>query len=50
MANTVKDTIATRRVAILAADGADAEAIRRVREAIIAGARRRSSSRRTSAC
>jgi catalase len=37
MANTVKDTIATRRVAILAADGADAESIRLVREALIAG-------------
>jgi catalase len=37
MANTVKDTIATRRVAILAADGADADAIRLVREALIAG-------------
>jgi catalase len=37
MANTVKDTIATRRVAILAADGADMESIRLVREALMAG-------------
>jgi len=36
MANTVKDTIATRKVAILAADGADTESIRLVREALIA--------------
>jgi catalase len=36
MANTVKNTIATRKVAILAADGADTESIRLVREALIA--------------
>jgi catalase len=36
MATKPSDTIATRRVAILAADGADMEAIRTVREALIA--------------
>jgi catalase len=36
MADTVKDTVRTRRVAILAADGVDAESLRNVREALLA--------------
>ena len=39
MANTVKDTIATRKVAILAADGVDAASLGRVREALSRSAR-----------
>jgi catalase len=34
MANTVKDTIATRKVAILAADGADTAAVAKMKEAL----------------
>jgi catalase len=34
MANTVKNTVATRRVAILAADGVDTASLRRVKEAL----------------
>jgi catalase len=34
MANTVKNTIATRRVAILAADGVDMVSLKRVKEAL----------------
>jgi catalase len=35
MATTVKDTVATRKVAILAADGADTVSIRRMKEALL---------------
>jgi catalase len=38
MANTVKNTIATRRVAILAADGVDMVSLKRVKEALERGA------------
>jgi catalase len=34
MANTVKDTVATRKVAILAADGVDTASLRRVKDAL----------------
>ncbi|HMJ56892.1 MAG TPA: catalase [Polyangiaceae bacterium] len=36
MANTVKDTIATRKVAIVAADGVDSESLRGMMEALLA--------------
>jgi catalase len=37
MANTVKDTVATRKVAILAADGVDTASLRQVKEALERG-------------
>jgi len=37
MANTIKDSIKSRKIAILAADGADAAGIEKVRTAILAG-------------
>jgi catalase len=35
MKNTIKDTVATRRVAILAADGVDLASVRRMKEALV---------------
>ena len=36
MANTIKDTIETRKVAILAADGVDGKSLSNVKDAIVA--------------
>ena len=43
MANTVKDSAATRKVAILAADGVDGEAVAAMKQALLAAARCRRS-------